>query len=93
MTQQIDVNGFVEFLTNMEKNVQKEVFVENVDGDVESVPFIKIDFNRSTVVLYENPVCSVGIIQDTPVAPFEDYVKEVFYDLENEGENRVMVEK
>ena len=83
---------FICFLNLLEENKESDVFIERLeDNSIEKYPFIKMQFNGSTIILYEDPSGSIGIIQDTPVAPWEDYAEGVFENLEQEGEYKVFI--
>jgi hypothetical protein len=87
---------FVCFLNLLEADKYSKVFVEYVeDGSTEEVNFLKMDFKgRFTyeVILYDHPSGSVGIIQDTPVSPWEDYAEIVYDDLIMNGEYKMFIE-
>ena len=83
---------FICFLNLLEENKESDVFIERLeDNSIEKYPFIKMQFNGSTIILYEDPSGSIGIIKDTPVAPWEDYAEGVFENLEQEGEYKVFI--
>ena len=83
---------FICFLNLLEENKESDVFIERLeDNSIEKYPFIKMQFNGSTIILYEDPSGSIGIIQDTPVAPWEDYAEGVFENLEPGGECKVFI--
>ena len=44
------------------------------------------------VILYDHPSGSVGIIQDNPVSPWEDYAEDVYDDLTMNGEYKMYIE-
>ena len=87
---------FISFLDLLETGKYSKVFVEYVeDGSTEEVNFLKIDFKgRFTfeVILYDHSAVSVGVIQDTPVASWDDYAKGVYDDLTMNGEFKIFIE-
>lgn len=81
----------------MEANKYSKLSVEYVeDGSTEEVNFLKMDFKGKfiyEIILYENPSSgSIGIIQDTPVSPREDYAEVVYDDLTMNGEFKMYIE-
>ena len=87
---------FICFLNLLETDKYSKVFVEYVeDGSTEEINFLKMNFKgRFTyeVILYDHPSGSVGIIQDTPVAPWDDYAEGVYDDLTMNGEFKIFIE-
>ena len=84
---------FICFINLLEENKPTKLFTESLeDGSVNSYNFMKIQFAGETIILYEFYAGGVGIIQDTPVAPWEDYAEGVFEDLTMNDEYRVFVE-
>lgn len=84
---------FVTFINLLEENKSTKVFTECLeDGDIEAYNFMKINFNSNTIVLYDHPAGCVGIIQDTPVAPVEDYSESVYDDFECNGDFKIFIE-
>ena len=83
---------FITFINLLEEDKTFKVFTESLeDGSVESHEFRKMKFAGETIVLYECYYGGIGIIQDTPVAPWEDYAEGVFEDLTREGEYKVFI--
>lgn len=87
----IDCDGFIEFIEKLEDNEPKELISVDFEGNKDEFLFMKVPFAGWFVVLYENGYGAVGIIQDTPAAPFEDYAESVFDDLLREGECELFV--
>lgn len=87
----IDVDGFIEFIENLQVGVPSKVFARNLDGEDESFSFLKIEFSGDTIVLYETYCGATGVIQDTPVAPWEDYAEGVYEDLNCDGECELFI--
>ena len=87
---------FISFLNLLEADKYSKLSVEYVeDGSTEEVNFLKMDFKgRFTyeVILYDHPSGSVGIIQDIPVSPWEDYAEDVYDDLTMNGEFKMYIE-
>lgn len=83
---------FITFINLLEEDKTTKVFTESMeDGSVESHEFRKTEFAGETIVLYECYAGGIGIIQDTPVAPWEDYAEGVWDDLVREGEYKVFI--
>lgn len=84
---------FITFINLLEEDKTTKVVTESVeDGSVEFHEFRKIMFAGETIVLYECYAGGIGIIQDTPVAPWEDYAEGVFDDLVRNDEFKVYIE-
>ena len=84
---------FITFINLLEEDKTTKLFTESIeDGSVESYEFRKIKFAGETIVLYEYYAGGIEIIQDTPVAPWEDYAEEVFEDLTVNDEFKVYIE-
>ena len=85
---------FITFINLLEEDKTSKVFTESLeDGSVESYEFRKIKFAGETITLYEFYSGCIGLIQDTPVAPWEDYAEGVFEDLTRESEYKVFIDK
>ena len=91
MKRYLSKEDFVQFIKQLEVNKQQELCVEFPKGYTEKCMFLKINFCRDNIVLYDTLRGSFGLIQDTPVAPWEDYAEEVFEDLGNGGEWKVFI--
>lgn len=84
---------FITFINFLKDNKATNLFTESLeDGSIDTHVFLKMQFAGNTIVLYNHPSGSAGIIQDTPVAPWEDYVEGVFDDLTMNDEYRIFVE-
>lgn len=93
MKRYFDEKEFIAFLNLLEENKQTKLFTESLEDDnVEELTFMKMEFNNWTIILYTHPSGDVGIIQDTPVAPWEDYAESVFGDLTLDGEFKIFIE-
>ena len=89
----LNLEDFVSFLNRLRENESQKVYTEYFDGStVDSYYFMKMSFAGSTIILYETPNAAAGIIQDTPVAPWEDYAEGVFEDFMMDGEFKVFIE-
>ena len=97
MKRYFDEEDFLSFLNLLEIGKPTSLFVETIpyeeeiEGDVEECTFLKMNFCGNDIILYDTLRGSFGLIQDTPVAPWEDYAKEVFNDLEHEGKCKVFI--
>ena len=87
---------FISFLNLLETGKYSKVFVENIEDDcIDECSFLKMDFKGKfacEIILYDHPSGSVGIIQDTPVSPWEDYAEDVYDDLTMNGEFKIYIE-
>lgn len=93
MKKYLNLQDFISFIKSLEVNESKVLFTESLeDGSINNYTFMKIQFAGETIVLYEFYAGGVGIIQGTPVAPWEDYAEGVFEDLTMNDEYRVFVE-
>lgn len=99
MKRYLNIKDFITFLNLLEENKTTSLFVESityeeeVEGELEECKFQKINFCGEDVILYDTLRGSFGLIQDSPVAPRDDYAEEVFKDLECNGECRVFIKK
>lgn len=93
MRKELNLEAFIQFLNGLEYDKSKKVFTEDLDGDTDSYDFLRMNFKGSDIFLYESPYCSVGIIQDIPVAPWQDYAADVFEMFTGEGEYKVFIEE
>lgn len=99
MKRYFDLKDFIVFLNLLEVGKPTKLYVETipyeeeVEGDIEECVFEKINFCGEDIILYDTLRGSFGLIQDTPVAPMEDYAEGVFEDLEQEGECRVFIKE
>ena len=93
MKRYFDLQDFITFLNLLEDNKVTKLFTESVeDGSIDSYSFMKLQFAGETIILYEIYYGGTGIIQDTPVAPLEDYAECVFEGLIREGDYKVCIE-
>ena len=84
---------FISFLNLLECGKVIPLYTESVeDGSIDTYYFMKEVFLEEKVILYQIYSGGVGIIQDTPVAPWEDYAEGVWEDLVREGEFNVFIE-
>lgn len=88
----LDLEGFKTFLGNLVNKIPEKVITKSVDGDEYIYTFMKMQFSGYDIILYDTPHAMVGIIQDSPIAPMEDYIEMVFEDLEAEGECQVYID-
>ena len=93
MKRYFDLQDFITFLNLLEDNKPTELFTESVeDGSIGSYSFMKLQFAGETIILYESYCGGTGIIQDTPVAPWEDYAEGVYEDLTMNDEYKIFIE-
>lgn len=93
MKRYFGLEDFITFLNLLEDNKATKLFTESVeDGSISSYSFMKLQFAGETIILYQIYSGGVGIIQDTPVAPWEDYAEGVWEDLVREEEFKVFIE-
>ena len=97
MKRYFDLKDFIAFLHSLEVDKPTSLFVETViyeeevEGEIGECKFQKINFCGECIVLYDILRGSVGLIQNTPVAPWEDYAESVYEDLVQEGENKIFI--
>lgn len=90
MNRYFDKEDFVCFLSLLETNKQSEIYLECIeDSSVSKYKFLKMEFAGSTIVLYEHPCGTVGIIQDSPIQDWDTLAKEVYEDFTAEGEYKM----
>lgn len=88
----LGLEEFVTFLNLLENNKTAELFTESIeDGSIDKHNFMKMEFSGNDIIIFDHPSCTVGIIQDTPVAPWEDYAEEVYKDLVIGGEYKLFI--
>ena len=89
----LNTEGFINFLEELPNDKITALYTESVeDGSIDKHNFMKMEFSGNTIILYDHPMCQVGIIQDSPVAPWEDYAEGVYEDLTMNGEYKVFIE-
>lgn len=94
MKKYLDLEGFKSFIAGLQLDKPEKFYTESLeDGEICSYLIKKEEFAGDSICLYETPYCCVGVIQDTPVAPTEDYIEGVFDDFEHEGEYKIFIEK
>jgi hypothetical protein len=93
MKRYFDLKDFITFLNLLEDNKVTPLFTESVeDGSIKKHNFMKMIFSDNTIILYDHPMCQTGIIQDSPVAPWEDYAEGVYGDLTMNDEYKLFIE-
>jgi hypothetical protein len=93
MKRYFDLMDFITFLNLLEDNKVTPLFTESVeDGSIEKHNFMKMMFSDNTIILYDHPMCHTGIIQDSPVAPWDDYAESVYEDLTMNDEYKLFIE-
>ena len=93
MKRYFDLKDFITFLDLLEDNKVTPLFTESVeDGSIEKYNFMKMTFSDNTIILYDHPMCQTGIIQDSPVAPWDDYAEGVYDDLTMNDEYKLFIE-
>jgi hypothetical protein len=93
MKRYFDLKDFITFLNLLEDNKVTPLFTESVeDGSIEKYNFMKMMFSDNTIILYDHPMCQIGIIQDSPVAPWDDYAESVYEDLTMSDEYKLFIE-
>lgn len=84
---------FISFLNLLECGKVTPLHTESVeDRSTDTYYFMKEVFLGEEIILYQIYSGGVGIIQDTPVAPWEDYAEGVWEDLVREDEFKVFIE-
>lgn len=93
MKRYFDLQDFTTFLNLLEENKPNKLFTESLeDGSIDAYNFMKLQFNGNIIILYDHPNHNVGIIQDTPVAPWQDYAEWVFEVLTSGNEYKIFIE-
>jgi hypothetical protein len=93
MKRYFSLEDFLTFINFLEENRVTELFTESVeDSSIDKHNFMKMEFSGNTIILYDHPMCQVGIIQDSPVAPWDDYAEGVYEDLTMNDEYKVFIE-
>lgn len=93
MKKYLNLQDFISFIKSLEEDKPTKLFTKSVeDGSIDSYIIMKLQFAKNTVVLYEIYAGGVGIIQDTPVAPWEDYAEGVYEDLTMNNEYKLFIE-
>ena len=83
---------FICFLNLLECGKITPLHTESVeDESTDTYYFMKEVFLGEEIILYQIYSGGVGIIQDTPVAPWEDYAESVWEDLGREDEFKVFI--
>ena len=94
MRKELNLEAFIQFLNGLEYDKPKKVFTENLDdGYIDSYDFLRMNFKGNDIFLYESPYCNIGIIQDVPIAPWQDFAADVLELFEAEGEFKVFIEE
>ena len=89
----LNTEGFISFLRKLPNDEITALYTESVDdGSIDKYNFMKMKFNGNTITLYDHPSGHVGIIQDTPAAPWDDYAEGVYEDLVQGGEYKLFIE-
>lgn len=97
MKRYFGLKDFITFLNLLEVDkpvslfVERVTYEEEVEGEIEECKFQKINFCGEDIILYDTLRGSFGLIQDTPVAPREDYAEEVYGDLIQNGEYKIFM--
>jgi hypothetical protein len=97
MKRYFGLKDFITFLNLLEVDKPVSLFVERVtyeeeiEGETEECKFQKVNFCGEDVILYDTLRGSFGLIQDSPVAPREDYAEEVFGYLIQNGEYNMFI--
>ena len=92
MKKYFDLKDFITFLNLLKVGKTTKLYSECLeDGFVYTHKFLKMKFANSSIILYDHPSGHIGIIQDTPVTPWNDYAKGVYEDLVQEGEYELFI--
>ena len=92
MRRYFDLKDFITFLNLLEDNKVTPLFTESVeDGSIAKHNFMKMMFSENTIILYDHSMCQTGIIQDSPVAPWDDYAEGVYEDFTMNDEYKVFI--
>jgi hypothetical protein len=93
MNKYLNSKDFIDYLREIKYDIPVKIYQECIeDNSVETYTFMRTKFNGNTIILYDSPNgMSVGIIQDTPVAPWDDYVEGVYEDLTINNEYQLFI--
>ena len=97
MKRYFNLEDFITFLNLLEVGKPASLFVESVayeeeiEGEIEECKFQKINFCGEDIILYDTLKGSIGLIQDSPVAPWKDYAEGVYVDLVQGGEYELFI--
>ena len=92
MKRYFNLEDFITFLKLLEEGKITKLYSECLeDGSIEKFNFLKIQFAVNEIILYDHPSGHIGIIQDTPVALWDDYAEEVYDDLTMNDEYKVFI--
>ena len=94
MKRYFDLPDFISFLNLLEDNKPVKLHTESMeDKSIQDYIFMKMEFSGNTIILYDHPMCQVGIIQDSPVAPWDDYAEGVYEDFTMNDEYKLFIEE
>ena len=98
MKRYFNLEDFITFLNLLEVGKPASLFVESVayeeeiEGEIEECKFQKINFCGEDIILYDTLKGSIGLIQDSPVAPWEDYAEEAYEDITMNDKYKLFIE-
>jgi hypothetical protein len=92
MNKYLNLKDFIDYLREIKYDIPVKIYQEGIeDNSVETYTFMRTKFNGNPIILYDCPNCTVGIIQDTPVSPWNDYAELVYEDLIVEKEYKLFI--
>ena len=92
MKKYLSLEDFTNFLESLEiSDKPTKLFSEDLEGEIYEYNFQKIQFNNNNIIIYDEPMGCIGIIQDTPVGPWQDYA-ESFFEYLDDIDNKLYIE-
>lgn len=93
MKKYLDLEGFQTFLSSLKEDTPASINYESTeDSTSDPLPFMKVKFAGVSMILCMMPSSMVTVIQDTPVAPIEDYISDLFSYL-SDKEHKLYIEE
>ena len=92
MDKYLKSKDFIDYLREIKYDIPIKIYQECLeDNNIDTYNFMKMTFNGNPIILYDCPNCTVGIIQDTPVSPWDDYAQLVYEDLTINNEYQLFI--
>ena len=76
---------FIKFLEGIKEGEEKKITIKSEDN-IETIHCKKDSYKGNSFIIYEDVAMGVGVIQDSPVAPWQDYAEAFYEKLTNNGE-------
>ena len=83
---------FITFLNLLKEDKLEKLYIEDVINDeIYEVPFLKKQFDSSTIILFGGHLGAIGLIQDTPLLSWKQLAEDIFEDLVSEDGNKIFI--